>query len=67
MLLWAPDKTGIPSFTDNSSIPDWASNEVYSMVELGLITGMEDGSFKPLDNLTRAEAATIIERIMNLG
>ncbi|MFR8644014.1 MAG: S-layer homology domain-containing protein [Monoglobus pectinilyticus] len=37
------------------------------MVELGLITGMEDGSFKPLDNLTRAEAATIIERIMNLG
>lgn len=65
--LLAPDKTGIPSFTDNSSIPDWASNEVYSMVELGLITGMEDGSFKPLDNLTRAEAATIIERIMNLG
>lgn len=65
--LLAPDKKGIPSFTDNSSIPDWASNEVYSMVELGLITGMEDGSFKPLDNLTRAEAATIIERIMNLG
>ena len=65
--LLAPDKKGIPSFTDNSSIPDWASNEVYSMVELGLITGMEDGSFKPLDNITRAEAATIIERIMNLG
>ena len=64
--LLASDKSGTPSFSDTSEIPDWAINPVFASVELGLIAGNDDGSFKPLNNLTRAEAATIIERILNL-
>lgn len=64
--LLASDKIGTPNFTDTSAIPDWAINPIFASVELGLITGNDDGSFRPLNNLTRAEAATIIERILNL-
>lgn len=64
--LLAPETSGTTSFTDTDSIPDWAQNPVYACVQLGLIAGNDDGSFKPNNNLTRAEAATIIERIMNL-
>lgn len=64
--LLASDKIGTPDFTDTSAIPDWAINPIFASVELGLITGNDDGSFRPLNNLTRAEAATIIERILSL-
>ncbi len=64
--LLASGTKGTPSFTDSADIPAWASDAVYATVQLGIITGMEDGSFAPANNLTRAESATIIERIMNL-
>lgn len=65
--LISPDISGTTTFTDSSAIPDWAQNPVYACVEKGIITGMDDGSFSPANNLTRAEAATIIERITNLN
>lgn len=54
------------SFADTASIPDWAQEPVLVAVQLGLIAGNDDGTFRPMNNLTRAEAATIIERILNL-
>ena len=54
------------SFADTASIPDWAQEPVLATVQLGLIAGNDDGTFRPMNNLTRAEAATIIERILNL-
>ena len=36
---------------------------MYAMNE-GIITGYEDGSFKPLNKITRAEAVTIINRLI---
>lgn len=64
--LTNPSAQGEPEFTDTAEIPSWAVSAVYASVKLGLITGMEDGSFKPENNLTRAEAAVIIERVLNL-
>lgn len=64
--LLAPDVTGTPAFTDSADIPEWAANPIYASVQLGLLAGNDDGTFKPMNNLTRAESATIIERIMNL-
>ena len=64
--LLAPDVTGTPNFTDSAYIPDWAANPIYASVQLGLLAGNDDGTFRPMNNLTRAESATIIERIMNL-
>ena len=54
------------SFADTATIPDWAQEPVLVAVQLGLIAGNDDGTFRPMNNLTRAEAATIIERILNL-
>lgn len=58
--------SGTPSFPDTGSIPEWALNPVYACEALGLMNGMEDNSFAPENSLTRAEAATIVERIMNM-
>ena len=62
--LLAPDVTGTPEFTDSADIPDWASDPIYASAQLGLIEG-DDGAFRAMDNLTRAEAATIIARVIN--
>ena len=32
----------------------------------GIITGMDDGRFAPLENTTRAQAAVIMERLLNM-
>ena len=63
--LLAPEVTGTPEFTDSTDIPDWAADAIYASVQLGLIEGDDGGAFRPTDNLTRAEAATIIARVIN--
>ena len=52
--LLAPDVTGTPAFTDSADIPDWAANPIYASVQLGLLAGNDDGTFRPMNNLTRA-------------
>ena len=55
-------------FADSEQIPLWAQNSVKAMYETGIIKGREnyDGSysFAPYDNITRAEAMTVLGRIM---
>lgn len=64
--LTGPGMSGTPSFPDTDQIPQWALNPVYACESLGLMNGMDDNSFAPSKILTRAEAATIVERIMNM-
>lgn len=50
---------------------DVASNASYAdavnlLSNLGIITGYEDGTFRPDNTVTRAEAATMIVRMLNL-
>lgn len=52
-------------FADNSDIPDWAKQYVSAMVFAGYVTGYEDNTIKPYGNVTRAEAVTIIYKMMN--
>ena len=52
-------------FTDNVDISAWATEYVKTAVYLGIIKGMNDGSFKPLKNASRAEAAVCIIRLIN--
>ena len=54
------------TFTDSDSISTWAFSTVMEIVRAGLMTGYSDGSFKPAGILTRAEAASVIYRMMNL-
>lgn len=42
----------------------WAESAIKLGVEQGWISGYEDGTFKPEQNITRAEAMTIINRVL---
>lgn len=53
------------TFTDNGAISEWVLPYVKLAVAQGFITGMDNGSFAPKLTATRAQAAVIIDRILN--
>lgn len=54
------------SFDDDYAVSGWARGAVAVAVEKGVISGYADDSFKPIKNATRAEAATMVVRLMDL-
>ncbi|HLN61495.1 MAG TPA: S-layer homology domain-containing protein, partial [Symbiobacteriaceae bacterium] len=56
---------GDASFTDGDQIPDWARDHVKAAARYKLITGYEDGSFRPGNTTTRAEAVTLLSRLLD--
>ncbi len=53
-------------FTDAASIPDYALSHVQTLVSLNILSGYDDGSFRPGNSLTRAQAAKIFCRLLEL-
>jgi hypothetical protein len=51
-------------FSDTSD--HWADTEVTAMVEAGVITGYDDGTFKPENDLLRSEAAALLYRVLGI-
>ncbi len=54
------------SFTDKASIAPYAAGYVAADAKLGLMQGMPGGAFAPLADTTRAQAATVAARVMQL-
>ena len=54
----------VNSFTDHGNISDYAMESMAGMIEEGIIKGNPDGTVNPLGNTTRAEAAVIMNRIL---
>ena len=54
------EKKNEAALTDIDALSDYAEESVLKMVEAGVITGYEDGAFRPANEATRAEAAVII-------
>ncbi|MNR24928.1 hypothetical protein D3C85_1420450 [compost metagenome] len=52
------------TFIDASSIPTWALNAVNIVAMAGLMNGYESNRFGPLNTVTRAEAITVINRLL---
>ena len=52
------------TFSDGGTIADWALDSIASAVKLGIISGYDDGEFKPTRPVTRAEASKIISLCM---
>ncbi len=48
------------TFTDEADMASYAKNEIYKLARAGVINGMDDGSFAPRNNITRAEAAKLL-------
>ncbi|MDD6308400.1 MAG: S-layer homology domain-containing protein [Clostridia bacterium] len=56
--------TDLTAFSDYAQIADYAIEGVRAMVQSGLVKGNADGTLNPLGNATRAEAAVIMQRIL---
>ncbi len=52
------------SFADSDKISPYAVSSVNILSAIGAINGMPDGTYAPRDNVTRAQAAVIIYRIL---
>lgn len=52
------------SFSDVNSISDYAKEPVLKLAEANFLNGMGDGTFAPLANCTRAEAAVALYNIL---
>ena len=55
-------KVGPSKFSD--TIGHWAEEAINMALEQGLITGYPDGTFRPDQPITRAEAMTIVNRVL---
>lgn len=53
-------------FTDDASIKSYDKGYLYLAKELGLVGGYEDGTFRPNNRATRAEACVMIVRLLTL-
>ncbi|BFT69130.1 S-layer homology domain-containing protein [Paenibacillus sp. P36] len=55
---------GNTSFSDNAAISEWAQAAVATLTSKGFMNGYEDGTLKPQGLTTRAEASTLILRVL---
>jgi hypothetical protein len=56
--------TATLAFTDAAQIEPWAASGVQAAVAAGYLTGYPDGTFRPLAPLTRAQAASVLARVI---
>ncbi|WP_415803496.1 S-layer homology domain-containing protein [Marinicrinis lubricantis] len=54
------------SFSDASSIAAWSKGFVGAVADAKLMVGFTDGSFKPLHNITRAEAVVALNNALKM-
>ncbi|WP_422448697.1 S-layer homology domain-containing protein [Thermoanaerobacterium sp. DL9XJH110] len=59
--------SGVPAFAQGTSFSDiqghWASEKIVKWATRGIISGFEDGTFRPNNNITRAEFAKILNGV----
>jgi hypothetical protein len=64
--LQFPDSGNSPSFKDLNKIPVWAQSFVAQAVSLGIVSGYDDGTFRPTKKLTRTELAVMVVRSLGI-
>nr|WP_269438330.1 S-layer homology domain-containing protein [Phosphitispora fastidiosa] len=60
--------SAMPAFAENAADVQghWGEKEINQWIEQGFITGYADGTFKPDQNITRAEFITILNKALGL-
>lgn len=71
LMLWRIIKSDTNNvslqFSDKDKISSYASDAVAALCKAGIISGFEDFTFRPKENITRAQAAVIISKAMKGG
>lgn len=60
------DEASEAEFSDNDEISEWAEEYINKAVANGLMNGTPENKFEPKKNATRAEAAAVLLRFINL-
>ncbi|HHW66605.1 S-layer homology domain-containing protein [Defluviitalea raffinosedens] len=58
------DESGTNSFSDSLAMPAWSKGLIGAVVQEGFMSGYPDGSFKPSNNITRAEAVVTLNNAL---
>lgn len=66
LLDLGPDIEGSYIFNDSDKISTWAKEHVGVTAKVELIKGYEDNSFKPQNNIKRAEALDLLDRVLKI-
>ncbi len=53
--------------TDAGEIPDWAQSSMKIVTAQGILSGYPDGTLKPFQSVTRAEAVKILHTVFGVG
>ncbi|MFD2114298.1 Ig-like domain-containing protein [Paenibacillus yanchengensis] len=59
--------TKATQFTDAKEISDWSKDAIAEAVQLGIVNGYRDGSFRPKAEISRAEMAKLIVQALQLS
>jgi len=57
--------TVVLTFADTAAVP-WAIDSIELLYDLGVVTGYDDGTFRPNNNITREEFITLLVRTFQL-
>ncbi len=60
------EENKISGFADFSMISDWAVEYVDTIYQNGIMIGVSDTEFAPQENVTKAQVATLLTRILNI-
>ncbi|OUS76049.1 hypothetical protein B1748_14660 [Paenibacillus sp. MY03] len=58
------EASAAPPFMDGADISSWATRAIALADEMGLMSGYEDGTFRPKNELTRSQLAVILARAL---
>lgn len=64
--LVLPETGAGTSFTDSAAISPWASESVSKIVSSGIMSGYPEGNYNPQGKATRAEAAKVIYKMIEI-
>lgn len=59
-----PSDSVIVDFSDNDSVSSWADEAMNTLVNMGIISGTNEGKLNPQGNLVNSEVAAMIYRIL---
>ncbi len=67
LFAFVPTADAMLGFTDDAEIPSWAVEAIEELMDQGIVSGNDDGSFAPARALNRAEVSKIITLAADLA